>query len=148
ILRREALGQVEVPGEPSATVEGELVDAGDRVGAGEDAADGDEDDIDQGVLAGALDAGVLEVLEVLVEGGRSDVGHELLLGEDDRVRGGITSLYCTKGSHPSLQGVSILMRQPWTGMGIGGSDNVVANNVITGSSEGGLAVGGSGNIIR
>ena len=61
------LAQVEEAGEPGPAVEAELVDGGERVGPGEDAADGDEDDVDQGVLAGPLDARVVEVLEVLLE---------------------------------------------------------------------------------
>ena len=72
VVGGDAVGQVEVAGEPVPAVAAELVDGGERVGPGEDAADGDEDDVDQGVLAGALDARVLEVLEVPLEGGRSD----------------------------------------------------------------------------
>src|SRR4051812_37107313 len=40
IVRRDAVGQVEEAGEPGAAVGGELLDGGEGVGAGEDAADG------------------------------------------------------------------------------------------------------------
>ena len=67
VLRGDAIAQVEVAGEPAPPVAGELVDPRDRVGAGEDAADGHEDDIDQRMLAGPLHTRVVEILEVLLE---------------------------------------------------------------------------------
>src|SRR5262249_37347494 len=100
VLRGDALGQVEVTGEPGATVEGELVDGGDRGGSGGDAAGGDGEGVEQGGLAGALDAGILEILEVVVKGGRSDVGHALLLGEDGRILG--------ESLRPTVQKIVIL----------------------------------------
>ena len=97
VVGGDAVGQVEEAGEPGPAVEAEFVDGGEGVGPGEDAADGDEDDVDQGVLAGALDARVLEVLEVVVERGGSVAGH-------DRVhRGRMMSLVrprCTPASSP------------------------------------------------
>ena len=100
-------------GRPTTAIDGEFVDAGDRVGPGEDAADGHEDDSEHGMLAGAIDTGFLEILEVLVEGGRSDVGHgapslaKMIESWEDH----FASLY--KESLPSLLRISILMRQAW-----------------------------------
>jgi hypothetical protein len=76
VVGRDAVGQVEVEGEPGPAVAAELLDAGEGVGPGEDAADGDEDDVDQRVPAGPHDARVVEALEVVVERGGSVAGHE------------------------------------------------------------------------
>src|SRR5262249_49652662 len=83
IFRGDPIGQIEVAGQPVPAIDGELVNPRERVGAAQDSTDGHEDDVDQGMLASAGDAGILKILEVVVEGGRSGVGHELLLGEDD-----------------------------------------------------------------
>ena len=56
---------------------------GERVGTGKDAADGQEDDVDQRVFASALNARILEILEVLLKGSRSTAGHRLLLPAGD-----------------------------------------------------------------
>jgi hypothetical protein len=50
----DAVGQVEVAGEPLPAVAPELVGGGERVGPGQHAADGDEDDVDHGMPAGPL----------------------------------------------------------------------------------------------
>ena len=76
VLRGDAVGQVEEAGEPRPAVAAELVDGGEGVGPGEDAADGDEGDVDQGVLAGPLDSWVGEVPEVTLERGKFVAGHD------------------------------------------------------------------------
>jgi hypothetical protein len=75
VVRGDAIGQVEEAGEPGPAVEAELLDRGERVGPREDAADRDEDDVDQGVLSGPFDARVLEVVEVFLKGGGVAGGH-------------------------------------------------------------------------
>src|SRR5262249_7201372 len=73
--------------------------------------DGDEDDVDQGVFASALDAGILEILEVVSKGGRSVVGHWVLLSECDW---GLTrAIPCTDGAFANLLDFASLMREPW-----------------------------------
>jgi hypothetical protein len=64
-----------------ATVEGEFVDSGDRVGTGEDTAHGHEDDVDQRVFASTLDSRVGKVLEMPLKRSRSPAGHQSLLLE-------------------------------------------------------------------
>src|SRR5512144_1088766 len=56
-LAGDAVGQVKEAGQPTPTAGAEFVDGGEGSGPGEDGADGDEGDVDQGVSAGAFDAG-------------------------------------------------------------------------------------------
>jgi hypothetical protein len=65
IVGGEAVAQVEGAGEPVLAIATALLEGGERVGPGQDAADGDEDEVDQGVLAGALDARVRKIPEVV-----------------------------------------------------------------------------------
>src|SRR5262249_12729554 len=75
VVGRDAVGQVEVAGEPLPPVAPELVGGGEGVGPGEHATDGAEEDGDQGKPARPLDPLVVEVTEVVVERGRSVTGH-------------------------------------------------------------------------
>ena len=115
VVGRDAVTQVEVASEPVAAIEGEFVDRGEGVGPGEDTADGDKEDVDQGVFASALDAGIREIPEVVSKGGRSVVGHWVLLSEGDR---GLTRpIPCTDGAFANLLEFASLMREPYPGNG-------------------------------
>jgi hypothetical protein len=112
VVGRDAVGQVKEPSEPGPAVEAELLDRGERVGPGEDTADGDEDDVDQGVFAGPLDAWVGEVLEVVLERGGLAAGH----GDDPSKAGRVISVgrsVVRKACSPSPREFAILMRRPW-----------------------------------
>src|SRR5512135_2103671 len=88
VVGGDAVTQVEVASEPLPAVATELLDAGERVGPGEHTADGDEEDIDQRVLSGPLDARVIEVVEVVVERGRLAAEH----GDDPSKAGHVVSV--------------------------------------------------------
>src|SRR5262249_1230703 len=102
----------EIAGERAAAVDRELMDGGEGVGTGGNATDSDEEDVHERVLPGPLDTRVLKIHKVLVEGGRSAVGHELLLGEDDRTRAKSHRSTVQKARLSSLRMFSILMRRP------------------------------------
>src|SRR6185437_16924818 len=88
VVRGDAVAQVEVAGEPGPAVTTELLDTGERVGPGEHTTDGDEEDVDQRMLSGPLDARVVEVLKVVVERGGLAAGH----GDDPSRAGNVISV--------------------------------------------------------
>ena len=86
---------------------------GERVGTGKDAADGQEDDVDQRVFASAL-MRILEILEVLLKGSRS----ALAIGCSSLQVIAIPPCHhksCTELSFPRLRRTATLMRCPWGG---------------------------------
>src|SRR5206468_3846495 len=64
VVRGDAVGQGQEPGEPGLLGVAELLDVVPAVGAGEDGAQGDGQDVRELVLLGAVDARVLQVGEV------------------------------------------------------------------------------------
>ena len=111
VVGGNAVGQVEETGEPRPPVEADFRAGGERVGSGEDTADGVEADVDQGVLAGPLAARVVEVVEVVVERGGRAVGH----GNDPSEAGDVISAGRLVGrgrAPPSPRRLAILMRRP------------------------------------
>lgn len=76
VARGDAVGQGEVLGQPGCPMLGPAMDGGGSIAPAEDAADGDDDDIDQEVLAIARVPRIRERFEVGAEGADVDeLGH-------------------------------------------------------------------------
>ena len=76
VARGDAVGQGEMLGQPGLAVLGPAMDGGGSVAPADDAADGDDGDIDQQVLAIARVPGVGERFEVRADGADIDeLGH-------------------------------------------------------------------------
>ena len=76
ITRGDAVGQGEVLGQPGGPMPGPAMDGGGPIGSAEDAADGDDGDIDQEVLAIARVPRIGERFEVRADGADvSELGH-------------------------------------------------------------------------
>lgn len=68
VVRGNAVGQFQEALQPVPTLVPEGFDVGSGVGAGDDGADGDGEDVAQEMTFAAVDAGVFETANVLVQG--------------------------------------------------------------------------------
>ena len=75
IMRRNAVGQDDELFEPIEFLVAKRLHPGERVGAGDGGADGDEDDVAEGMELGSFDAWVFERGKVVKEGTGESLGH-------------------------------------------------------------------------
>src|SRR5579875_3343563 len=68
VMGGEAIGQLQEALQPVQAFASEGFDVGPGVGAGDDGADGDGEDVAQQVTLAAVDAGIFETANVLVQG--------------------------------------------------------------------------------
>jgi hypothetical protein len=98
-------------GQPGPAVGAGFVDGGEGVGPGEHAADGDEEDVDQGMATRPLDAWILDVAEVVMDCSRSIAGQGGALAGSEFEPCDAPAV--RQRPSPELRQFPILMRRPY-----------------------------------